>query len=85
MENMFENSGEFLKDVQEVLDVLKTKGIKEAEPLATKIKEKYAKGATITKGEECSGCASCAGCTVCGPTAIQAIQVGHGLQLFHTY
>jgi hypothetical protein len=83
MKNIFESSGEFLNDVQEALDVLKNKGIKEAEPLAKKIKEKYAKGAMATKGAECSGCASCAGCIICGPTAIAAIQVGHGLQLFH--
>lgn len=84
MKNLFENPEEFMKDVQEVLDVLKSKGIESAAPLAGKFKEKYAKEAKISRGAECSGCASCAGCAVCGPTAIEAIQVGHGLQIFHS-
>lgn len=84
MKSMFEEPSQFLKDVQEILDILKNKGIKEAEPLVKQFKEKYAKDAKVTRGMECSGCASCAGCAVCGPSAIEAIQVGHALQLAHS-
>ncbi|MDD4921311.1 MAG: hypothetical protein PHS30_02405 [Bacteroidales bacterium] len=85
MKNLFEDPDEFLKDVQEVLSVLQTKGVESSEPLVLKFKEKYAKEAKMTRGKECSGCASCAGCAICGPTLIEAIQVGHGLQLMHAY
>jgi hypothetical protein len=73
-----------MADMQEVLATLRDKGAKAAEPQAEELREKYLEGAALTKGGECSGCASCAGCLICGPTAIQAIQVGHTFQAFHT-
>lgn len=83
MLKLFNSKDEFIKEMNEILDVLKNKGIKEAEPLAENFKKKYSEEAKITKGAECSGCTSCAGCAICGPSAIEAIQLGHGLQLVH--
>jgi len=83
MASVFENAAQFQKDMQEVLNALQNKGVKEAAPLAKTFKEKYFKEAKISRGSECSGCASCSGCAICGPSTIEAIQVGHLLQAVH--
>lgn len=81
--DMLENPQEFLRDVEEIMSAFREGGLKTAEPLVAKFKEKFDRGAFAIKGSECAGCTSCAGCAICGPSAIQAIQLGHGLRVFH--